>query len=93
MTPEALDAHPLVRDWFGQRLRQTNESAWRQAHFVIYDHLRRTTREGNEPTLESLAPLYQAISHGCQAGRYPEVLEKIYKKRICRRGSSGEIIF
>ena len=23
--PDALDAHPLVREWFGERLRQTNE--------------------------------------------------------------------
>ena len=26
-TPEALDAHPLTREWFGERLRMTNEAA------------------------------------------------------------------
>jgi hypothetical protein len=25
----ALDAHPLVREWFGERLRQANEAAWK----------------------------------------------------------------
>jgi hypothetical protein len=25
---EVLDAHPLVREWFGERLRQTNSAAW-----------------------------------------------------------------
>ena len=44
--PEALDAHPLVREWFGERLRQTNEAAWKAAHSRLYDHLRDTTREG-----------------------------------------------
>lgn len=27
--PEALDAHPLVREWFGNGLEQTNGRAWR----------------------------------------------------------------
>src|SRR5208282_3000347 len=35
--PEALDAHPLVREWFGERLRQTNEVAWKGAHSRFYD--------------------------------------------------------
>src|SRR5215203_3155089 len=66
--PETLDTHPLVREWFGERLRQTVESAWKAAHSRLYDHLRRTTNEGNSPTLEALAPLYQAAVHACQAG-------------------------
>ena len=41
--PEALDAHPLVREWFGDRLRQTNEAAWKAAHSRLYDHLRRSS--------------------------------------------------
>ena len=81
--PEALDAHPLVREWFGESLREKNETAWRAAHSRLYDHLRRTTKEGNLPTLEQLAPLYQAIAHGCRAGRHEEAL-KVYRDRICR---------
>jgi tetratricopeptide (TPR) repeat protein len=82
--PDALDAHPLVRDWFGERLRQTSEKAWRAAHGRLYQHLRDTTKEGQTPTLESLAPLYQAIAHGCRAGRHKETLDEIYQDRICR---------
>src|SRR5580693_1870718 len=40
---EAIDAHPLVREWFGERLKQTNEAAWKEAHGRLYDHLRDTT--------------------------------------------------
>ncbi len=76
--PEALDAHPLVREWFGERLRQTNEAAWKAAHSRLYDHLRHTTREGETPTLADLAPLYHAIAHGCRAGRQQEALDEVY---------------
>ena len=91
--PEALDAHPLVREWFGDRLRRTSEATWKAAHNRIYVHLRDLTREGEEPSLADLAPLYQAIAHGCCAGRYQEALDEVYRKRICRRGSDGRLIF
>jgi TIR domain len=89
----ALDAHPLVREWFGEQLKATNEKAWRAAHGRLYEHLRDTTKEGKTPTLEDLAPLYQAIAHGCRAGRHQEVLKKIYIDRICRRLPDGDIEF
>ena len=91
--PEALDAHPLVREWFGERLRQTNEAAWKAAHSRLYDHLRDTTHEGKAPTLADLAPLYHAIAHGCRAGRHQEALDEVYMNRICRRLPNGEIEF
>jgi tetratricopeptide (TPR) repeat protein len=90
---EALDAHPLVREWFGERLRQKNETAWIAAHSRLYDHLRDTTREGKTPTLADLAPLYHAIAHGCRAGRHQEALNKVYANRICRRNADGTLQF
>ena len=87
--PEALDAHALVREWFGQRLEEINPEAWRAAHGRLYEHLRDTTQEGETPTLEDLAPLYQAIPHGCRAGRHQEALDDIYINRICRRQADG----
>lgn len=91
--PEVLDAHPLVREWFGESLRKRNEAAWRAAHSRLYDHLRRTTKEGNWPTLEQLAPLYQAIAHGSRAGRHQEALDDVYVNRICRRRPDGKLEF
>jgi tetratricopeptide (TPR) repeat protein len=82
--PEALDAHPLVREWFGERLRTTDETAWKAGHSRLFDYLRQTTHEGEKPTLPQLAPLYQAIAHGCQAGRHKAALEDVYLRRICR---------
>jgi hypothetical protein len=83
--PAALDAHPLVREWFGERLRQANDAAWQAAHARLYEHLRDTTREGETPTLADLAPLYQAIAHGCRAGRHQQALDEVFYPRICRR--------
>jgi tetratricopeptide (TPR) repeat protein len=86
--PDAVDAHPLVREWFGQRLEEAKPDAWRAAHGRLYEHLRDTTGEGYEPTLKDLAPLYQAISHGCRAGRHQQALDDIYIQRICRQTDS-----
>jgi hypothetical protein len=87
--PEGLDAHPLVREWFGERLRLSNEAAWRAAHSRLFDHLRRSAHEGKEPSLADLAPLYQAVGHGCQAGRHRQALGKIYLPRISRGYAEG----
>jgi hypothetical protein len=91
--PDALDAHPLLREWFGERLRQRNETGWKAAHARLYEHLRDTTKEGTSPTLESLAPLYQAITHGCRANRHQEALDEVYKARICRLLPEGDYEF
>jgi tetratricopeptide (TPR) repeat protein len=89
--PGAVDAHPLVREWFGERLRELNLHAWRAAHGRLYEHLRDVTIEGTLPTLESLGPLYQAIGHGCRGGQYAEALDAIYINRICQRRHDGSI--
>ena len=91
--PGALDAHPLVREWFGERLKATNEAAWKEAHSRLYDHLRDTTNEGETPTLADLAPLYHAIAHGCRAGRHQEALDEVYKSRISRRRTDAKLEF
>ena len=91
--PGALDAHPLVREWFSERLKIANEAAWKEAHSRLYDHLRDTTHEGSAPALTDLAPLYHAIAHGCRAGRYQEALDEMYKERICCRRSDGVLEF
>ncbi len=90
---QALDAHPLVREWFGERLQRTNAAAWKAAHSRLYDHLRDTTHEGETPTLADLAPLYHAIAHGCRAGRQQEALEEVHGNRICRRLPDGTFEF
>jgi tetratricopeptide (TPR) repeat protein len=80
----AVDAHPLLREYFGQRLRKAQPDAWRAAHRRIYEHLCATTKDKPEPTLEDLQPLYQAVAHGCLAGMQQDALDKVFRDRIGR---------
>lgn len=80
----SLDAHPLIREYFAVRVREELPGGWRAAHRRLYEHLRDTTNEGDQPTLEDLQPLYQAVAHGCQAGLQQEALYKVYWNRIQR---------
>ncbi|MEA2240059.1 MAG: hypothetical protein QOC81_4783 [Thermoanaerobaculia bacterium] len=80
----ALDAHPLLREYFGQRLREVQPEAWRAAHRRIYEHLCETTKDKPDATLEDLQPLYQAVAHGCHAGMQQEACHEVYYDRIQR---------
>jgi TIR domain len=91
--PDVLDAHPLAREWFGEKLKQENEGGWKAAHGRLYEHLRDTTKEGDTPDMTALEPLFQAIPHGCKAERQQEALNDVYVNRICRRGPDGRLAF
>jgi tetratricopeptide (TPR) repeat protein len=120
--PASLDAHPLIREYFAERLKSSplapreqpgapatektldeskrhaaaeptshlaerdGYSAWREAHRRLYEHLCASTQEGDQPTLEDLQPLYQAVAHGCQAGLQQEAHDKVWFGRI-RKGN------
>lgn len=79
-----LDCHPLIREHFAKQLRSVKPDAWRAAHRRLYEYLCETTKEGDQPTLEDIQPLYQAVAHGCQSGLQHEVCEKTYIARILR---------
>jgi hypothetical protein len=79
-----LHLHPLVREYFRERLR-TQPAIWQEANERLFDYL--ATESADLPgTLEELTPLYDAVRHGCWAGRRQEALEKIYWPRIRRKG-------
>lgn len=80
----SLDAHPLVREYFGKTLQVQQPQAWCDAHRRIYEHLCATTKEGKQPSLEDLQPLYQAVVHGCQAGMQHDACNAVYYARILR---------
>ena len=87
----ALDAHPLLREYFAKRLKDEGgrmkgeeASSFQLAHRRLYEHLCEDTKEGDEPTLEALQPLYQAVAHGCQAGLQQAACDKVYRDRINR---------
>jgi hypothetical protein len=83
VTPDAIDAHPLIREYFAQQLRDTQPAAFRAAHSRLFDHLCATTPHRPD-TLDGLQPLYQAVVHGCLAGRHRKACNKVYIDRILR---------
>jgi tetratricopeptide (TPR) repeat protein len=83
VTPDAIDAHPLIREYFAKQLRETQPAAFQDAHARLFDHLCQTT-EYRPDTLDGLQPLYQAVVHGCLAGRQEEACDQVYFARILR---------
>ena len=97
---DGVDAHPLIREYFARRLQGLgldvgaglalpsgvttgNNAAWREAHGRLFDFLKENT-EHQPATLAGLQPLYQAVYHGCQAGRQQEAYDDVYQARIVR---------
>jgi hypothetical protein len=84
----AIDAHPLIREYFARQLRDAQPAAFRAAHARLFEYLRRTTPHRPD-TLDGLQPLYQAVVHGCLAGRQQEALDNVYIDRILRGTGPG----
>jgi tetratricopeptide (TPR) repeat protein len=84
-TPGALDAHPLVREHFGERLEKDYPEAWRAGHERLYEYLKGPGSKKDLPdTAEEMAPLFAAVLHGCAAGRHQEAFREVYRRRIQR---------
>jgi tetratricopeptide (TPR) repeat protein len=78
---ETLDAHPLVRQHFGEQLKREQPEAWREGHGRLYEHLKGKAT-ASPCTAEEMEPLYTAVVHGCLAGMPEEAFRKIYRLRI-----------
>ena len=88
-TAGSLDAHPLVRGYLAQQLKENFSTAWREGHWRIYEQLQASVPFHPEG-ITKLQPLYQAVSHGCLAGKHLDACFDIYVKRILRgTGSNG----
>jgi serine/threonine protein kinase/tetratricopeptide (TPR) repeat protein len=78
---QKLDAHPLVREYFGERLRQTRPGAWTEANARLYTFFRDNSEDFPQ-TLQGMEPLMRAVAFGCRAGRYRDALDQVYFPRI-----------
>ena len=84
--PDGLDAHPLVREYFGDKLQGEIPDAWRKGHDQLYEYYKGPgCRKESPDTLEEMGPLYAAAAHGCAAGRHQEALHEVVWRRIQRR--------
>ena len=81
--PGHLDAHPLVREYFGEQLRSQRTEAWRESNRRLYDYYRTLAPE-LPYSFREMEPLFLAVICGCNAGLFREVLHDVYIRRIQR---------
>jgi hypothetical protein len=84
----AYDCHPLIREYFGKQLQQEYPEAWKEAHNCLYEYYKNLPEKEFPDTLEEMQPLFQAVSHGCLAGLYQQVVDEVYWPRISRKKES-----
>ena len=82
-----LDAHPLVREYFGEELRNERDEAWRECNRRLYHYYRTLAPELPE-NFREMEPLFLAVICGCHAGLYRESQQDIYIPRIQRGNAS-----
>ena len=86
--PGYLDAHPLVREYFGEQLRSQRNDAWKECNRRLF-HYYRELAPRLPDTFREMDPLLFAVICGCKAGLYREALREVYIPRIQR----GEAFF
>ena len=85
--PGRLDTHPLVREYFGEQLKNQRTEAWKECNKRLYDYYRTVAPKLPE-TFQEMEPLFLAAIHGCNAGLFREALHEVYIRRIQRGDSS-----
>lgn len=78
-----LDAHPLVREYFAEQLIARFGSSAREAHRLLYEHLKTKAPEHPE-TLADMGPLFEAVGHGCKAGEAQDAFYGVFYSRVLR---------
>lgn len=81
--PDAMDTHPIVREYLARRLELAAPEASKEGHRRLWEHLKQASK-GLPETLEEMTPLYQAVFHGCRAGREQGAFDEVYLPRILR---------
>jgi hypothetical protein len=80
---DSYDTHALIRSYFCTQFQRRRPGEFIQAHSVLFEYFAGLPADELPADLETMAPLYRAVYHGCAAGRHAGALE-IYWHRICR---------
>jgi serine/threonine protein kinase len=82
-SPGSLDAHPLVREYFGEQLRSQRTEAWKECNRRLYSHYQAFAPQLPD-SLREMEPLFLAVICGCNAGLLRAALHEVYLPRIQR---------
>jgi tetratricopeptide (TPR) repeat protein len=86
--PGNLDAHPLVREYFGEQLRREQMTVWKECNRRLYYYYQNLPGQLPSSFLK-MKPLFLAVICGCKAGLSREALQDVYIPRIQR----GELYY
>jgi hypothetical protein len=78
-----LDTHPLVREYFGDQLRNQRTDAWKECNERLF-HYYRTLAPQLPDSFREMEPLFSAVICGCNSGLFRESLHEVYIPRIQR---------
>ena len=81
--PGTLDAHPLVREHFRDRLRRLSPALWEAGNLSLYTYYQQRAPE-QPANAADMNLLYAAVNHGCAIGHHQEVYDQILVPRIWR---------
>jgi serine/threonine protein kinase len=85
--PGHVDTHPLVREYFGEQLRNQQTDAWKEGNRRLYHYYRALAPELPD-SFREMEPLFPAVICGCHAGLFRETLHEVYIPRIQRGNAS-----
>src|SRR5260370_10384688 len=81
--PGHLDTHPLIREYFGEQLRNQQTQAWKECNKRLF-HYYRTLAPHLPNSFREMESLFSAVICGCNAGLFREALREVYIPRIQR---------
>ena len=81
--PGTLDAHPLVREHFRDRLQRLSPALWEAGNLSLYRYYQQRAPE-LPANAADMNLLYAAVNHGCAIGRHQEVYDEVLVPRIWR---------
>ena len=85
--PGHLDAHPLVREYFGEQLRRLRMDAWKECNRRLFNHYQ-TLAPQLPDSFSEMEQLFLAVICGCNAELFREALHEVYIPRIQRGDDS-----
>ena len=81
-----LDAHPLIREYFGEQLRNQRAEAWKESNRRLYHHYRMLAPHLPD-SFRAMEPLFLAVICACNAGVFRAALHEVYIPRIQRENA------
>lgn len=77
----AIDCHPMIREYYRERLAGTRPDAWQHANEVLFARAISVAPD-NVASEADLDVLYSAARHACRSGKYSEAWRDIFLPRI-----------